>query len=75
MAIRDNEIMRGLSNKVASGEMGIAKRIKLYPPSFNIIAASITEPPVGACTWASGSHVWSGHIGILTAKAIKNARK
>ncbi|MNN80326.1 hypothetical protein D3C81_1970520 [compost metagenome] len=39
-----------------------------------MIAASTTEPPVGASTWASGSQVWTGHIGTLTAKAMKNAR-
>ncbi len=40
-----------------------------------MIAASTTEPPVGASTCASGSQVCTGHIGILTAKAAKNARK
>ena len=29
--------------------------------------ASTTEPAVGASTWASGSQVWNGHIGTLTA--------
>ena len=40
-----------------------------------MIAASITEPAVGASTWASGSQVWNGNIGTLIAKARKNARK
>ena len=40
-----------------------------------MIAASTTEPPVGASTWASGSQVWTGHIGTLTANAKKNAKK
>jgi hypothetical protein len=40
-----------------------------------MIAASTTEPPVGASTWASGSQVCTGHIGTFTAKAIRNARK
>ncbi len=35
--------------------------------------ARITEPAVGASTWASGSQVWTGHIGILTAKLAKKA--
>jgi hypothetical protein len=39
-----------------------------------MIAASTTEPPVGASTWASGSQVCTGHIGTLTAKAIRKAR-
>ena len=39
-----------------------------------MIAARITEPAVGASTWASGSQVWNGNIGTLIAKARKNAR-
>ena len=35
--------------------------------------ARITEPAVGASTWASGSQVWTGHIGIFTANEAKNA--
>ena len=35
----------------------------------------MTEPAVGASVWASGSHVWNGNIGTLTAKPRKNARK
>ena len=35
--------------------------------------ARMTEPAVGASTWASGSHVCTGHIGILTANEAKNA--
>ena len=31
------------------------------------------SPAVGACTCASGSQVWTGHIGILTAKLAKKA--
>ena len=33
----------------------------------------MTEPAVGASTWASGSQVWTGHIGIFTAKEAKKA--
>ena len=40
-----------------------------------MIAASITEPAVGASVCASGSQVWNGNIGTLMAKARKNARK
>ena len=36
-------------------------------PIFSMIPASRTEPIVGASVWASGSHVWTGHIGTLTA--------
>ena len=35
--------------------------------------ARITEPAVGASTCASGSQVWTGHIGIFTAKLAKKA--
>ena len=31
------------------------------------------EPAVGASTCASGSQVWTGHIGIFTAKEAKKA--
>ena len=37
------------------------------------MAASMTEPPVGASTWASGSQVCTGHIGTFTANDKKNA--
>ena len=36
-----------------------------------MIAARITDPPVGASTCASGSHVCTGHIGTFTAKASR----
>ena len=32
------------------------------------------EPAVGASVWASGSHVWNGNIGVLTAKAMAMPR-
>ena len=35
--------------------------------------ARMTDPAVGASTWASGSQVWTGHIGTLMAKEAKNA--
>jgi hypothetical protein len=39
------------------------------------MAASTIEPPVGASTCASGNQVCTGHIGTLTAKATRKARK
>ena len=39
------------------------------------MAASTTEPPVGASTWASGSQVCTGHIGTFTAKETRKATK
>jgi hypothetical protein len=38
-------------------------------------AARITEPAVGASTCASGSQVWNGNIGTLTAKAAKKRQE
>ena len=35
----------------------------------------MTEPAVGASTWASGSHVWNGQTGTLMAKPTKKAKK
>ena len=39
-----------------------------------MMAASTTEPPVGASTWASGNQVCTGHIGTFTEKAAKKAK-
>ena len=33
----------------------------------------MTEPAVGASTWASGSQVCTGHIGSLTANEARKA--
>ena len=35
----------------------------------------MTDPAVGASVCASGSQVWNGNIGTLTANPRKNARK
>ncbi len=37
------------------------------------MAASTTEPPVGASTCASGNQVCTGHIGTFTANATMKA--
>ena len=60
---------------LASGVIGSEKRRKPYPPIFSITAASTTEPPVGASTWASGNQVCTGTIGTFTAKAARKAKK
>ena len=39
-----------------------------------MMAASTTEPPVGASTCASGNHVCTGHIGTFTEKAARKPR-
>ena len=40
---------------------------------LNSTPARITDPAVGASTWASGNHVCTGHIGTFTAKEAKKA--
>src|SRR5918992_6010528 len=73
MAITDSVKMNGAKSAEACGNIGSEKRRKPYPPIFRRIAARMTEPAVGASTWASGSQVCTGHIGIFTAKDAKNA--
>src|SRR3954449_13166209 len=73
IAIVDSEKISGANSCEASGNIGSEKRKNPYPPIFNRIAARITEPAVGASTCASGSQVWTGHIGIFTAKDAKKA--
>ena len=41
---------------------------------MSITPAKITEPAVGACVWASGSHVCSGKTGTFTANAMAKLR-
>ncbi len=41
-----------------------------YPPIFNSTPASMMLTAVGASVWASGSQLWNGHSGILTANAV-----
>src|SRR3984885_1492203 len=72
-ATQDRPNTSGAKYCDASGNSGIEKRLKLYPPIFNSTPARITEPAVGASTCASGNQVWTGHIGILTAKEAKKA--
>lgn len=57
------------------GNMGKVKNISPYPPNFRRIPANNTEPAKGASTWAWGSHMWNGNIGIFTAIAIQKDRK
>ena len=40
-----------------------------------MMAASTTEPPVGASTCASGNQVCTGTIGTFTANASRKAKK
>lgn len=52
-----NVITSGEKYMVACGNTGSSTRNIPYPPTFNNIAASITEPSVGDSTCASGSHM------------------
>src|SRR5690348_6172200 len=58
-----------------SGSRGSENRRKPYVPIFSRTLARITDPAVGASTWASGSQVWNGNIGTFTAKPTKKAQK
>ncbi len=60
-------------SNAAPGKNGTANRRKPYVPIFSRTPARMTEPAVGASTWASGSQVWNGNIGTLMANARKNA--
>src|ERR1700761_1229425 len=73
MAITDSVNMNGAKSAEACGNIGREKRRNPKPPIFRRMAARTTEPAVGASTWASGSQVWTGHIGIFTANEAKNA--
>ncbi len=55
MTLREN--INGAKNSDASGKKPIENLIKPYPAIFNRTPASITDPAVGASTWASGSQV------------------
>ena len=57
----------------ASGRIGNAIRMNPYPPIFSSTPARSTDPTVGASVCASGSHVWNGHMGTLTANPRKTA--
>src|ERR1700754_273028 len=73
IATTDNAKISGAKSAVAAGNIGSEKRRNPYPPIWRRMAARITEPAVGASTWASGSQVCTGHIGIFTAKDAKKA--
>ena len=73
-AIRLSAMISQAYSREASGAIGMLNRRKPYAPSFSMMAASTTEPPVGASTWASGSQVCTGHIGTFTLKAAKKAK-
>lgn len=58
-----NTISKDTKKKNPNNNLNIA-----YEPNFNKIPAKITDPGVGASTWASGNHIWTGKTGIFTAK-------
>src|SRR3954463_9742686 len=73
IATTDSVKMNGAKSSEATGNIGKEKRRKPYPPILRRIAARITEPAVGASTCASGSQVWTGHIGSFTPNEGKKA--
>ena len=75
MPITASTPIDGAHFTAACGRNGMAMRTKPYVPSFSRIAARITEPCVGAWVWASGSQVWNGNIGTLTAKPMNMPAK
>ena len=62
------------NESAASGKSGSAYRKKPNVPILRSTPARMTEPAVGASVCASGSQVWSGNIGTLTANATAKAR-
>src|ERR1700732_4139262 len=73
MATMESVKTSGANISDAAGNMGSEKRRKPYPPIFKRMAARMTEPAVGASTWASGSQVCTGHMGSFTANEAKKA--
>src|SRR5689334_2402056 len=74
MPITASTSSSGASDTAARGNIGTEKRRNPYVPIFSSTPANTTDPAVGACVCASGSHVWNGKSGILTAKPTANAR-
>ena len=66
--------MKGVKKIDASGRIDKLNLIKPYPPSFKRFPDKITDPSVGASTWASGYQVWSGNKGTLIKKPKVNSR-
>ena len=63
------------ASEITSGNIVTDTLIIPYPPIFSSTPASITLTAVGASVCASGSQVWSGKIGSLTANAMKSSVK
>src|ERR1700757_5212983 len=73
IATTDRANITGDRSCDATGNIGSENRKNPYPPILSRIAARMTDPAVGASTWASGSQVCTGHIGSLTANDAKKA--
>ncbi len=67
--------IKGEKKAEASGNKPSEYRKKPKPPNFSKIPAKITLPAVGASQWASGSQIWNGTTGILTANERKKANQ
>lgn len=64
----------GAKVRIPSGAIGRTIRTNPYVPILSRTPARSTDPTVGAAVWASGSQLWKGHIGVLTARPIPIAR-
>ncbi len=54
--------------------LGFAIKVPMWPFHTWLPDAHTEAPTVGASVWASGSHVWNGHIGTLIANPRNNPR-
>ena len=75
MPTTESTTSSGANTSHASGNSALLKRTKPYVPILRRTAARITEPVLGASTWASGSQVWRGKSGTLMPNARANAAK
>jgi len=65
----------GAAQREASGNSGRQSAIIPKVPTLSSTPTSSVDVPGVACWAASGSHVCTGNIGALIAKARKNPRK
>ena len=65
----------GVAHWLASGNSCRQNRIMPYVPTLSSTPTSSTAVAGLDCSAASGSQVCTGHIGALTAKAMKKPRK
>jgi hypothetical protein len=74
MLMMASTMMTGVAHFAAPGNSSRQNRIIPKVPILSRMLTSSTEVPGVACSVVSGSHVCTGNIGALMAKAMKNAR-